>query len=83
MTKKNNKLPVLSGKDVIKILSSKGFQFARQKGSHVILVKIIQGEKGSDKTKQSVVVPNHKEIDKGTLLEIIRQAGLTREEFMK
>lgn len=83
MTKNNSKLPVLSGKDVIKILSSKGFQFARQKGSHIILVKIIQGEKTSNKIKQSVVVPNHKEIDKGTLLEIIRQSGLTREEFMK
>ncbi len=83
MTKNNSKLPVLSGKDVIKILSGKGFQFARQKESHIILVKIIQGEKIGNKTRQSIVVPNHKEIDKGTLLEIIRQSGLTREEFLK
>lgn len=32
--------------------------------------------------KKAVVVPNHKKIDKGTLLEIIRQAGLTKEEFI-
>ena len=33
--------------------------------------------------KKGVVVPNHKEVDKGTLLEIIRQSGMTREEFLK
>ena len=30
-----------------------------------------------------LTVPNHREIAKGTLLAIIKQAGLTREEFMK
>ena len=57
--------------------SKKGFKVARQKGSHIILVK--ETETG----KKAVVVPNHKEIDKGTLLEIIRQAGLTRDEFLE
>jgi predicted RNA binding protein YcfA (HicA-like mRNA interferase family) len=71
------KLPRLSGREVVKILSKQGFVVARQKGSHIILVK--QLESG----KKGVVVPNHKEIDKGTLLEIIRQAGLTRDEFLK
>ena len=71
------KLPRLSGRKVIKILSKIGYKVVRQKGSHVILVKKI--EKG----KKAVVVPDHKEMDKGTLLEIIRQAGLTREEFFK
>ncbi len=71
------KLPVLSGHDVIKILTKIGFVQKRQKGSHIILVKEFkEGRKG-------VVVPNHKEIDKGTLLEIIRQAGLKKEEFLK
>ena len=37
----------------------------------------------SIKGKKALVVPNHKEIDKGTLLEIIRQAELTRDEFFK
>ena len=71
------KLPILSGHDVIKILSKQGFKVARQKGSHIILVK----ETGTG--KRGVVVPNHKEIDRGTLLEIIRQSGFTKEEFIK
>lgn len=53
------KLPVLSGREVIKVLKKIGFQEARQKGSHIILVKeTAQG-------KKAVVVPNHHEIDKG------------------
>lgn len=70
------KLPVLSGHDVIKALSKNGFVSVRQKDSHVILVK--ENKEG----KKITVVPLHKEIDKGTLLEIIRQAGLKREEFL-
>ncbi len=71
------KLPVLSGKEVIKALSKVGFQPARQRGDHVILVKFVEDK------KKAVVVPYHKEVDKGTLLEIIRQAGLTKEDFIK
>ncbi len=71
------KLPVLSGNEVIKALVKAGFKVARRKGSHVILVKFIDGR------KIGVVVPDHKEIDKGTLLEIIRQARLKREEFLE
>ena len=70
------KLPRLSGKEVIKVLSKSGFLIARQKGSHIILKKNHEGK------EIAVVVPNHKEIDKGTLIEIIRQSKLTREEFM-
>jgi len=70
------KLPRLSGREVIKALSKVGFEVIRQKGSHVILKKKIpEGE-------IATVVPNHNEIDTGTLREIIRQAKLTREEFM-
>jgi len=71
------KLPVLSGREVIKILKKAGWTPARQKGSHIILVKHTpEGKKG-------VVVPNHREVDVGTLSEIIRQAGLTRKEFLE
>ena len=70
------KLPVVSGRELIRILGRAGFTHARQHGSHVVLVK-------TDKSgKRAVVVPDHKEIDKGTLIEIIRQAGLKREEFL-
>jgi len=72
-----DKLPRLSGKDIIKALSHVGFQPVRQRGSHVILVK------ETTEGKRSTVVPLHKEVDRGTVLEIIRQAGLKRDEFLK
>lgn len=71
------RLPVLSGRKLIKILNKIDFQVKRQKGSHIFLEKITKEE------RKGLVVPNHREIDKGTLLEIIRQAGLKREEFLK
>lgn len=71
------KLPRLSDREVVKILSKIGFVAVRQKGSHVIMVK------ETSEGKRSTVVPLHPEIDKVTLLEIIRQAGLKRDEFMK
>ncbi len=70
------KLPRLSGSKVIKILLKQGFKIVRQKGSHIILVKELE------EYKRVLVVPNHSEIDKGTLLEIIRQAGLTKKEVI-
>lgn len=72
-----SKLPHISGKELVKILAKQGFQVARQKGSHVIL------KKETDAGIKAVVVPLHKEIDKGTLLEIIRQAGMKKEEFLQ
>jgi predicted RNA binding protein YcfA (HicA-like mRNA interferase family) len=72
------KLPVLSGKETIKLLCNKfGFQVLDQEGSHVILY----GER--DGVKRKPVVPMHKELDKGTLLSILKQAGLTREDLEK
>lgn len=68
---------MLSGRKLIKILEKIGYKPARQAGSHVILVKIDRAG------KHAVVVPDHKEIDKGTLVEIIRQSGLKRDAFMK
>ena len=71
------KLPVISGKDVIKLLSKQGFQTVRQKGDHISLFRMAGNE------QLLVVVPLKKEIKKGTLLSILRQARLSREEFMK
>ncbi len=71
------KLPVMSAREVIKALGKIGFKPARQKGSHIVIVKM------DSNSKRAVVVPNHREIDPGTLIEIIRQAGLKREEFEK
>ena len=62
------KLRNLSGKDVIKIFSSFGFEISRQKGSHISLSRII------DARKLVLLAPNHKEMDRGTLHEIFKQA---------
>ena len=66
-------LPVISGKDVVKILCKNGFIVRRQTGSHMIVKR----------EKRQVVVPNHDEIDRGTLRSIIKQSGLTVDEFLK
>ena len=71
------KLPRLSGKEVIRILTKIGFQAVRQRGSHVFLIK------ESPEGKKTTVVPMHQELDRGTLLEIIRQVGLKREDFLR
>ena len=71
------KLPVVSGKDVVKLLSKQGFQTIRQRGDHISLYR------KSGNEPLLVVVPLKKEIKKGTLLNILRQAKLSREEFLK
>lgn len=69
------KLPVLSGKELVKVLLKAGFRTLDQHGSHVILVK----DFGSRRLKP--VVPLHRELDKGTLLGILKQAELTRQDL--
>ena len=66
------KLPVVSGKEVIKFLVKNGFQIIGRKGSHVRLKKKI-GEK-----VLVTVVPLHKKLDPGTFLAILRQCELSR-----
>jgi len=71
------KLPVVSGKDVIKALSKIGFHHVRTAGSHAIL------KKDFEKGQIVIPVPLHPEIAKGTLLSILRQTQLNREEFLR
>lgn len=72
------KIPSISGKDMVKLLDKQGFQVVRQKGSHVSLFK-----KNNNNEPLLVVVPMKKEIKKGTLLSILRQARISREDFIK
>lgn len=68
------KLPALKSKQVIKVLEKAGFVFARQKGSHAIYVKDNLG----------VTIPIHnKDLKKGTLKSIIKQSGMTVDEFVE
>jgi len=71
------KIPQISGKDVIKKLQRNGFIAIRQKGSHIRL------EKRTAKEVIKLTVPLHKNLKKGTLSRIIKDAGLTLEEFNK
>jgi predicted RNA binding protein YcfA (HicA-like mRNA interferase family) len=69
------KLRLLSGREVCKIMSRHGFVEVRRKGSHMIMQKTEGG------TTITVPVPDHAELRTGTLLGIIRQAGLERSLF--
>jgi len=70
------KLPVVSGKQVIKSLKHAGFYVHHQKGSHVTL-------RMEEYPQIRVVVPIHRVVKKGTLKNIIKDAGLTVEEFVE
>ena len=71
------KLPIVSSDQVIKLLEKEGFSVTRQKGSHISLHKKLE-----DGSIALVVVPRKREIKKGTLLSIIKQSRITREEFI-
>ncbi|MCL7395776.1 MAG: type II toxin-antitoxin system HicA family toxin [Thaumarchaeota archaeon] len=71
-----SKLPVVSGLEVVKALSKIGYEVDHQTGSHIIL-------RYKEYPYRRITVPLHREIAKGTLRAIIRQAGLTVEEFVK
>jgi predicted RNA binding protein YcfA (HicA-like mRNA interferase family) len=68
-------LPRISGHDCVTALEKIGFYFKRQESSHIVLRR--------DDPFCQVVVPDHKELDRGTLRAIIRAAGLGVEEFNK
>ncbi|MHB8586882.1 MAG: type II toxin-antitoxin system HicA family toxin [Thermoplasmatota archaeon] len=66
-------LPRISGRECIKRLSRRGFRVVRQKGSHVVMRR--------DDPFAQLVVPDHAELDRGTLRAILRQAGIAPGEF--
>jgi predicted RNA binding protein YcfA (HicA-like mRNA interferase family) len=68
------KLPRVSGAEAVRAFERAGWRRDRQKGSHVILIKA--GESAS------LSVPQHKELAPGTLRALIRNAGMTVEEFV-
>ena len=70
------KLPVVSGIDVVKALAKIDYELDHQTGSHMIL-------RQKESPYRRLTVPRHRELAKGTLRAIIRDAGLTVEEFLK
>lgn len=65
------KLPRVSGAEVVRALGRLGFAVARQRGSHIVL------RRGSS----GCVVPNHRELKTGTLAGVLKQAGVSAEDF--
>jgi predicted RNA binding protein YcfA (HicA-like mRNA interferase family) len=70
------KLPVISGREAVKAFSKIGYEVDHQTGSHIIL-------RQREYPHRRLTVPNHKEISKGTLRGLIKQSGLTVEEFIE
>lgn len=67
-------LPVISGREAVKAFEKIGFKLHRQRGSHIILYHA---------NGRHLSVPDHKELDRGTLRALIRGAGISVEEFVK
>ena len=67
-------LPGISGREVVSALLKVGYEKDRQKGSHIIL-------RQERYPYRRIVVPDHREVAKGTLRKIIKQSGLTIDEF--
>ncbi|MDK3155358.1 type II toxin-antitoxin system HicA family toxin [Kamptonema cortianum] len=67
------KLPRIGSRECLSALQKMGFSITRQRGSHIVLRRGASG----------CVVPNHKEIRVGTLSGILKQAGVSVEEFIQ
>jgi len=67
-------LPVLSGREVVRAFQTLGWQVARQRASHIAMVK--PGEIAT------LSIPDHKEVARGTLRSLIRSANVTVQEFV-
>ena len=67
-----SRLPVCSGSDAVRAFGKLGYEVDHQTGSHLIL---------RNPAGRRLSVPNHRELAKGTLRALIREAGLTKEQF--
>ncbi len=69
------KLPVISGRKLVKIFEEYGWSVIRQRGSHIIMIK-----KGEIVT---LSIPDHNEVAKGTLRSLLRSADIPIEEYLR
>lgn len=70
-----SRLPVVTGRELVKALRKLGYEIDRQRGSHIIL-------RQAAFPHRRLVVPNHDPVAKGTLHAIMREAGLTLDELI-
>ena len=68
-----SKLPVCSGLDAVRAFAKLGYLVDHQTGSHIILRHL---------NMRRLSVPNHRELAKGTLRALIREAGITKDQFV-
>ena len=66
-------VPSISGRDCLRALERAGFRLRRQEGSHMIIRR--------DDPYAQVVVPDHRDLDRGTLRAILRGAGISVDDF--
>lgn len=71
-----SRLPVVTGRELVKALQKLGYVFDRQRGSHVIL-------RQTSPPHRRIVVPDHDPIAKGTLRAIMREVGVTLGELIE
>jgi predicted RNA binding protein YcfA (HicA-like mRNA interferase family) len=69
-----SRLPVVSGQDAVRAFAKLGYAVDHQTGSHIIL-------RQQQPPHRRLTVPDHRELSKGTLRALIRQAGLTVDTF--
>lgn len=67
-------VPIVSGKEMVKVLERVGYRVVRQRGSHIRM---------RHSKKRSVSIPNHKELGVGLTLKILKDAEITVTEFKK
>jgi predicted RNA binding protein YcfA (HicA-like mRNA interferase family) len=67
-----SRLPVCSGRDAVKAFAKVGYLVDHQTGSHIIL---------RHPNRRRLTIPDHRELAKGTLRALIREAGLTVDQF--
>jgi predicted RNA binding protein YcfA (HicA-like mRNA interferase family) len=68
-------LPTVSGRTLVRVLTQYGWREVRQRGSHIIMYNSSAG--------QGISVPNHRELSTGTLRSLLKQAGVSPQEFRK
>ena len=69
-----SQLPILSGRELVKILAKLGYSVVRQRGSHMRL---------SANGRKSITVPAYKTIDRSLVMKILRDVEISVDEFMK
>jgi predicted RNA binding protein YcfA (HicA-like mRNA interferase family) len=70
-----SKLPVISGRQFVRVLEQLGFVFDRQRGNHMVLFR--------NDPPTTLSIPDHRELDRGTLRALLRQSGITSSQLVE